>query len=118
MVKLIKYFVIFLGIQIVALEFSVFANNIVNVSMFLINAFLSFIIIKRIEKRYYQKYRQLASALYNLCPLLGVSIFLLVLNYFWKEVFIHYLMNYYITLFIVIYIINLIYLLIWRVKRS
>ena len=42
------------------------------------------VIIKKIEKKYYSKYNDFASQLYNICPLLGVAIIFGGIFYFWR----------------------------------
>jgi hypothetical protein len=112
--KLTKYAFLLFLVQVFLLILPIIIDNISYITYisFIINAFISWYIIKQIEKIYYKKYNKWSSMLYNICPLLDVTVSLSILYYIYKSDNILFLMKYYIPLFIVIYIINLIYVLI------
>lgn len=106
-------FLLFL-VQVFFLLLPIIIDNISYLTYisFIFNAIVSWYIIKQIEKIYYKKYNKWSSMLYNICPLLGVTVSLSILYYIYKSDNLLFLMKYYIPLFIVIYIINLIYVLV------
>jgi hypothetical protein len=112
--KITKYAFLLFLVQVFLLILPIIIDNISYITYisFIINAFISWYIIKQIEKIYYKKYNKWSSMLYNICPLLDVTVSLSILYYIYKSDNILFLMKYYIPLFIVIYIINLIYVLI------
>ena len=74
--------------------------------------------IKQIEKLYYKKYDKLSSMLYNICPLIGISLLLGLSYYITKEESILFLLEYYLQLFITIYLINLIYVIVKNINNK
>ena len=76
---------------------------------FLLNMICTWYIIKNIEKGYYKNYNKINSMLYMSCPLIGISI---VTYIFYRITHIEVVFNYYISLFIGIFIVNIIYILI------
>ncbi len=112
--KLTKYAFLLFLVQVFLLILPIIIDNISYITYisFIINAFISWYIIKQIEKIYYKKYNKWSSMLYNICPLLDITVSLSILYYIYKSDSILFLMKYYIPLFIVIYIINLIYVLV------
>ena len=112
--KLTKYAFLLFLVQVFLLILPIIIDNISYITYisFIINAFISWYIIKQIEKLYYKKYNKWSSMLYNICPLLDITVSLSILYYIYKSDNILFLMKYYIPLFIVIYIINLIYVLV------
>lgn len=116
---IIKSIVVLFIVQAILLIVpTLFHNMIINLICLAINMILTFIIIKGIEKKYYKKYDRLASMLYNLCPLLGVSIIFIVIYQLSKQEAIKYLLEYYIPLFIGIYLINIMYLVIVKFTKK
>ena len=73
-----------------------------------LNCVISWLLIKKVEKGYYSKYNKLSSMLYMLCPIIGVSLLVIVFYLIYKEAFI---MNYYLILMSSIYCINGIYVM-------
>lgn len=115
---ILRYVVLLFLLELISLYILVLNNVIVNIISLIINVICTFIIIKRIEKRYYKKFNKLSSLLYNLCPLLGVSILFIIINYLFPIPAISYLKMYYITVFILAYLINIIYIIICNFKHS
>lgn len=116
---IIKSIIILFILQVILLFIPAIINNgVVNIICWIINMFLTFLIIKGIEKKYYKKYDKLASLLYNICPLLGVSIIFIVIYQLKKLEVIMYLIKYYIPLFIGVYVINIIYVILKKIKHS
>lgn len=116
---IVKNIIVLFILQIVLLTIPAFFSNAIgNIICFTINMFLTFIIIKDIEKKYYKKYDQLSSMLYNICPLLGVTgIFVIIYKLFKREVIL-YLIKYYIPLYIGVYIVNIGYLIYKKIRHS
>lgn len=116
---IIKNIIILFILQVILLFIPAILNSIVvRIICWIMNMVLTFLIIKGIEKKYYKKYDKLSSLLYNICPLLGVSIFFIAIYQLLKLEVIMYLIKYYIPLFIGVYVINLIYVLIRNIKHS
>lgn len=103
--------------QVVLLSSLMITNKFVSLLMFIVNAFVTWGIIKRVEKRYYKKYNHFASMLYNICPLIGVSIILYLLSISLELDSIWYLFKYYLGVFLVGYIFNSIYVLVMTLRR-
>ena len=76
---------------------------------FVLNMIFTWYIIKSIEKEYYKNYNKINSMLYMLCPLTGVS---LITYIFYRITNIEVVINYYIPLYIGVFIVNIIYILI------
>ena len=118
--KLLKYTFLFLIVQILLVLLPmIIENNIPYITeiLFIINAIICWYIIKQVEMLYYKKYNKLSSMLYNICPLIGICLLFGISYYFTKSEDILLLMKYYIPLFVVIYFINLIYVLI-KIKHK
>lgn len=116
---IIKSIIVLFFLQVILLFIPTIINkSIISIICFVINMTLTFLIIKGIEKKYYKKYDRLTSMLYNLCPLLGISIIFSVIYQLFKLDVIMYLIKYYIPLFIGVYVINFIYLIFKKKKHS
>lgn len=116
--KIIKYIFIYIIAELVCLY--LLRSNVSHIYYILvsINSIITFYIIKSVEKIYYKKYNKLNSLLYNLCPLIGVSIMFIILSNVFNNMLINYLRNYYIITYILAYIINAIYLIISKLRHS
>lgn len=112
-VKLILYTEILCIIQIVLFLFPILLTTRFYMLAFLIpvNALLSWFVIKKVEKMYYKKYNTLSSLLYNICPLIGITILYIINAVFIKSEALFDLTIYYVLIFIVIYILNFVYIL-------
>lgn len=113
----IKYIVVLAVLEIIYLVIP----NIIEISfiahtMFILNIISTWFIIKQIEKKYYQKYNKISSMLYNLCPILGITLLLLIVYYFSKLEAYLYLLIYYLVLFSGVLCLNLIYIIANRNK--
>ena len=119
--KIIKYIFLLLITEVAlfvvpTLMYDVFVD-LSNI-LFSLNAVLCWYYIKQIEKLYYKRYDKLPSMLYNICPLVGI-ILLFELSYFITRAdSILFLMEYYLQLFISIYMINLIYIIIKNINNK
>lgn len=99
-------------LQVILLAVPIFNSSIVvNITCFIINVLGTFLIIKLVEKQYYKKYNKINSLLYNLCPLLGVSIIFIIVYRICKLEMLDYLMKYYICLFLSVYLFNIVYII-------
>ena len=85
---------------------------------FALNAVLCWYYIKQIEMLYYKNYDKLSSMLYNICPLIGICLMLGATYYITKEESVLFLLEYYLQLFITIYLINLIYIIIKNINNK
>ena len=85
---------------------------------FSLNAVLCWHYIKQIEKLYYKNYDKLSSMLYNICPLIGISLLLGLSYYITKAESILFLLEYYLQLFITIYLINLVYVIVKNINNK
>ena len=112
--KIVKYIFLLLITELALLVFPFMMDYI----WFTMNAVLCWYYIKQIEKMYYKKYDKLSSMLYNICPLIGVSLMLGLSYYITKEESIIYLLEYYLQLFIAIYLINLVYVIIKNINNK
>ncbi len=109
---LLKYLLILIGCEFLLMALPFLSGNLyVIIYTFAINAYLTWFIIKKIERKYYSKYNDFASQLYNICPLLGVAIIFGGIFYFWRTAAMGMLLIYYLGLFGVVYVINFIYVL-------
>jgi len=120
-IKIIKYIFLLLITEIILFVIPLMIYNIptyiVNI-FFSMNAIISWYYIKQIEKLYYKKYNKLSSMLYNICPLIGISLLLGITYYIFKLDSILFLIQYYIPLYITIYLINLIYIIIKNINNK
>lgn len=112
----IKYILLYSLIELVSISILAVTDNFI-VSV-IINALLTFVIIKMVEKKYYKKYNELNSLLYNICPLLGILLIFFFVEKIYSSDSILFLKNYYIITFLLYYIINAIYLIICKLKHS
>ena len=120
-IKIIKYIFLLLVTQIVLFMVPTMINFSYGYSdsiFFTLNVVLSWYYIKQIEKLYYKKYDKLASMLYNVCPLIGISLLTGITYYFTKLDSVLFLVKYYIPLYIAIYLINLIYIIIKNINNK
>ncbi len=116
---IIKNIIVLFVLQIILLFMPAFINySVVNIIFWLINIIFTFMIIKDVEKKYYKRYDKLSSMLYNLCPLLGVSIIFIIMYTLFKGEVILYLIKYYIPLYIGVYIVNIGYLIYKKLRHS
>lgn len=119
--KIIKYIFLLLITEIALLVVPFMMYNLsfdLDYICFTINAVLCWYYIKQIEKLYYTRYDKLSSMLYNICPLIGISLLLGLSYYITKEESILFLLEYYLQLFITIYLINLIYVIIKNINNK
>ena len=101
---IIKIFIV----QILFFLLPLYTNNLfIEGATFTINIILTWVFIKDLEKEYYKKYNKVSSILYMSCPLVGIIILMLLLNKYIDKIFI----NYYIYLFIGIFILNILYII-------
>lgn len=91
-------------------------NKFLIILFFFINAYVSWMILKKIEKGYYKRYKNFFSLLYMSCPLIGVSVLIVLLYYFKRSLMFKTLMFYYIPLYLVILVINLGYIILKKVR--
>lgn len=87
-----------------------FSKSIIMASA-LINVFLSFAIIKHVEKLYYKKYNTFYSMLYMSCPLIGIVLVFGSLSIILKLHSINFLFRYYLMVYICVYIIDFFYVI-------
>ncbi len=92
-------------------------NKIIIAFTLLINAFVSWYIIKNVEKLYYKRYQTFHSLLYMICPLIGEIVVFGVLYIIFKLPSVFFLLKYYLVLYILVYIINIIYVIINRNEK-
>ncbi|HPZ23478.1 MAG TPA: hypothetical protein PLC25_01375 [Bacilli bacterium] len=78
---------------------------------FSFNVLVTWFALKQIEMLYYKKYDKLSSMLYNICPLIGVSILLAIIYFITRFDYVIILLKYYVPLFMCVYVINLIYII-------
>ena len=119
--KIVKYIFLLLITELALLVFPFMMYDLtfdMDYICFTMNAVLCWYYIKQIEKMYYKKYDKLSSMLYNICPLIGVSLMLGLSYYITKEESIIYLLEYYLQLFIAIYLINLVYVIIKNINNK
>ncbi len=115
---LVKNIISLFILQVILLAVPIFNSSIVgNITCFIINVLGTFIIIKLVEKEYYKKYNKINSLLYNVCPLLGVSIIFIIIYKIFKLEVLYYLTKYYISLFVGVYLVNVIYVITEYIKR-
>lgn len=114
--KILKYLFLLLISQILFFIIPTLLYNkwLIGVTL-LINAFISWFMIKRVEKLYYAKYNNLSSLLYMSCPLIGVITLMSIFYLITKMTSIYLLLQYYFIVYILVYIINIIYLLIRKI---
>ena len=120
LVKIIKYTFLFILIQVL---FAAIPLVLVSYDKYLfiafmpINSFLSWLILKQIEKMYYKKYDRWMSMLYNICPLIGIIVVFGGIYYINQSKACLLLLYYYIPIFVLIYLMNFSYIIIKRTHK-
>lgn len=118
MKKALKYVVIYLFLEVISISLLMVRLNFIYFLSIIFNSIITFYTIKCIEKIYYKKYNKINSLLYNLCPLIGISFIFFALSSLIKYDFIIFLRDYYICVFIIYYMINILYIIISKIKHS
>lgn len=114
MITIICCLIFLIVIELICFTLPFYFNYLlIDVVLFLINGLLSWYIIKSIEKKYYQRYQSYFSILYMSCPLIGV-ILLSGLLYYFSIPGISYLTSYFCKLYLLIFIINIGYVIFKR----
>lgn len=118
MKKIYQYVVIYLLLEVISISLLMVRFKSIYFLSIIFNSIITFYMIKCIEKMYYKKYNRINSLLYNLCPLIGISLIFLLLSSLIKYDFIIFLRDYYICVFLIYYMINALYIIISKFEHS
>jgi len=91
-----------------------FFGKSINAYLVYVNAFFTFLLIKYIEIYFYkEKASGPMSMIYNICPFIGISLLAFIVS---KLIHDNIIFNYYLSISVYMYLLNIIYLFIREIK--